>query len=188
MNVEQKLNHTLKDIEESHERCIRAAGRALDNLPRVKRPSSYQSFILEMAKINHHVLSHIMGGLDSLSFNPIFQTRSSNILRKVYGQRKGEYLAFEIARDGGLREVVQTIASHVAQECSESVVQTKVSDFWKSLSTDEKIEAGHIFLKKHGNLFPPDVVDNGAPRLRGYLPQFLYQYPRLKSELRKVGR
>lgn len=115
--------------------------------------------------------------------------RCANVLRKEYGPN-GNITAFEIARsgtDGGLYSVLKAIAGHMADEYSTNYIRSNISNFWESLSLDEKMEISSEYLDKYGHLIPSELMDGGAVRLRVFFWKVLQEHPKIVQKLRNVN-
>lgn len=116
--------------------------------------------------------------------------RAIRLLRKDFGPN-ADIAAAQIAIsgvEGGLYQVLKSLATRMVEEYSENEVSAKVSHYWSGLSIEERLDASREYLKKFGHLLPGDVTEGSAPRVRAYLPKFLVKHPNLVRRLRDVGR
>jgi hypothetical protein len=116
--------------------------------------------------------------------------RCCNLLFKEYGLN-GEKAAFEMVRTGveqGLYGVLRAIARRMIDEYSSNEIAARISNFWESLSTDEKIEASKEYLEKYGHLLPSELTSGSAARVRANFLKVLQEHPNMIKRLRSIGR
>lgn len=115
--------------------------------------------------------------------------RCANMLRKEYGTN-GETTAFEIAKsgaEGGLYSVLKAVARHMADEYASNYIGAIVSEFWESLSVDERLAVSKEYLDKYGQLIPSELMEGGAVRLRAFFWNVLEEHPKIIKRLRNVN-
>lgn len=111
-------------------------------------------------------------------------------LEKEYGSN-GENIAFDMARTnigGGLYAVLKAVARQMADEYSGSEISSCVSEFWNSLSVDEKIAIPKEYLDQYSHLIPSDIREGGAVRIRAFFWKTLENHPRAIKHLRGIGK
>lgn len=116
--------------------------------------------------------------------------RCNNMLRKEYGPN-GENTAFVIAKsgtEGGLYSVLRAVARHMADEYAENYIGSFISEFWDSLSVDEKLAVSKEYLDKYGRLIPSELMEGGAVRVRAFFWKVLEEHPKIINRLRNVNR
>jgi hypothetical protein len=114
--------------------------------------------------------------------------RCAHLLKQEYGP-DGERLALRMARDGiegGLYAVLRMLARRLAADYANNKINSLISDYWQSLSADEKVAAGQEYLDKYGHLFSSDITGKWALRIVAFLPEALREHPRLVQRARDV--
>ena len=112
------------------------------------------------------------------------------ILLRVYGA-SGVKTAFEMARtgnEGGLYSVLKAVAMHRAEEYAQNEISAKVIAYLDSLSADEQLDACSEYISKYGNLFPSEITEGNAIRIRANFRKVLEKHPRLLLKFQDVGR
>lgn len=116
--------------------------------------------------------------------------RCSNMLIKEYGPN-GDITAFQIAKsgtEGGLYSVLKAIARRMADEYAGNYIGSYISDFWESLSADEKLAVSKEYLDKYGHLIPSELMEGGAVRVRAFFWKVLEEHPKIVRKLRNENR
>ena len=81
----------------------------------------------------------------------------------------GEKAAFERSRTGneeGLYGVIKLIAYGYADVLFENESKSRVGIIWERLSNDDKFVVMDEYLKEFGHLWPDELTENGAVRLK----------------------
>jgi hypothetical protein len=115
--------------------------------------------------------------------------RCCRILLKEFGFN-GEKAAMEIARtgtEGGIYNVLKRIAKEMIEEYAGNEIRAKISQYWRSLSTDEQLAATDEYLEKYGHLLPSELTEGHAIRIKADFVKVLEQHPRFVMRLRKVN-
>jgi hypothetical protein len=73
-------------------------------------------------------------------------------------------------------------------EYSSNEIAARISNFWESLSTDEKLEASKEYLDKYGHLLPPELTSGSAARVRANFLKVLQEHPHMIKRLKNIGR
>lgn len=116
--------------------------------------------------------------------------RCCHVLTRIFGPN-GDKAAFEMARtgtEGGLYAVLKAMARQLADRYARNEVAARVSDYWDSLSMDEKFAAADEYLCKYGHLLPSELTEESGIRVRANLPKALNEHPRLTQRLGQIGR
>jgi hypothetical protein len=101
----------------------------------------------------------------------------------------GDLAGFEIARtgsEGGLITVAREVTRAIGNEYIDNHISVHVWSYWNTLSIDEKLSAGDEFLARCGHLYPEEMKEGSAARIRANLPQVLMQYPHLLDRIRRT--
>jgi hypothetical protein len=153
--------------------------------------SDWQGFRTALTKFYRHVENVILRVRPGFSANPdIDWGRCCNLLRKEYGAN-GEKAAFEMARTGveqGLYGVLKAIAEQMISEYAGNETGAKISAFWESLSTDEKLAVSEEYLDKYGHLLSSELTEGSAARIRANFVRVLEEHPKTVKRLRGIGR
>ena len=116
--------------------------------------------------------------------------RFKSLLREEYGP-SGDKLAFELARTGakgGLYGVLKSVSRRLVDFWAGNEIAARVSLYWNRLTTDEMHGAATEYLRKYGNLLPPEITENDGLRIRVNFPKVLSEHPFLVKRMRQVGR
>ncbi len=116
---------------------------------------------------------------------------------EALGHLKNDYpgdtlqAVYDIVRtgaEGGIYQILRTIARHMAEEYSQNEITAKVVSYWNSLSVDEKIAAPYEYIKKFSNVLPRQIVEGDNVRFRGFFWKVLEQHPRMLKQVQELGR
>ena len=114
----------------------------------------------------------------------------NRLLKKEYGP-SWDKAAFEMVRtgsQGGLYAVLKALARRMVEEYSTREVFAKITQFWNSLSVDEKLAVSKEYVQKYGHLLPSELAEGSGARVRANFPKVLEQHPLLIQRLRGIGR
>jgi hypothetical protein len=67
-------------------------------------------------------------------------------------------------------------------------IAARISNFWETLSTDEKVAVSREYLGKYGHLLPPELTSGSAARIRANFLKVLEEHPGIMKRLRNLGR
>jgi len=115
--------------------------------------------------------------------------RCNLMLKKKYGPNS-EDIAFDMARTGirgGIYAVLKVVASEMADEFASNYIGSVVSDFWNSLSAEEKVAASEEYIAKYGHLIPSEMREEGAVHVRAFFWKVLEEHPKIVKQLRNVN-
>lgn len=104
----------------------------------------------------------------------------------MYGEN-GHNTAFDIARTGkenGIYSILKTVAERMKEEYFNSIIQSRICDFWDSLSIAEKHSAIKEYVETYGHLLPEEITENGAPRIVSNFHKVLAEHPRMIRQAR----
>jgi len=116
--------------------------------------------------------------------------RACRFLMKEFGP-EGEKAAARMAIhgvEGGLYRILKVLGHKMAMDYSANAVETLVSQYWKGLTLEEKMQAPLEYLARFQHILPADVLEDGTARLRAFFPKVLAKHPDLIRRLRSVGR
>ena len=192
--METKLDKLLKaiDPEDNIESCFHRADEAINTFGfRCAKIDKWDKFTECMGELLRHLYYHMLQ-MQKPHDAPVseFWPRCAHILIIVYGIN-GEKTAFDMARtgiNGGLYAVLKAFAMWVAEDSAQNAISAKVGIYWNGLSVDEKMEASIEYITKYGHLLPSELAEDGAIRIRAFLPKFLGKHPHLIQQTRRVGR
>jgi len=97
------------------------------------------------------------------------------VLQKVYGPN-GEKAAFEMSRtgkEGGISAVIRSLAYGYTDILFKDEAKAKVGVLWAKLSHDQKFSIMDQYVSTFGYLWPDELVENGAVRLKMNFPKTL---------------
>jgi len=119
--------------------------------------------------------------------------RCCRLLIKEYGPN-GDNVAFEMVQtgvDGGFYAVLKAIARQIADEYAGNQIRSRISDFWESLTANEKVAVSEEYLTKYDHLLPSILLEEGAVRVRAFFGKALEEHPRIakrmKNSVRNLG-
>ena len=102
----------------------------------------------------------------------------------------GEKAAFEMVRtgtEGGLYRVLKAVAGRIIADCAENKIAARISNFWETLSIDERLAVSQEYLDKYGHLLPSELTSGSAARVRANFLQVLQEHPNTVKRLRNIG-
>ncbi|RKY10697.1 MAG: hypothetical protein DRP56_00325 [Planctomycetota bacterium] len=88
----------------------------------------------------------------------------------------GEKAAMEISRTGkndGIYGVIKLVAYGYAEMLFENESKSRVGIIWEQLSNDDKFATMDEYLQEFGHLWPDELTENGAARLKVNFPKTL---------------
>lgn len=97
------------------------------------------------------------------------------VLQKEYGPN-GEKAAYEMSRtgkEGGINAVIRSLAYGYTDILFENEAKAKVAVIWEKLSNDQKFLIMDQYVSKFGYLWPDELTENGAVRLKMNFPKTL---------------
>ena len=117
-----------------------------------------------------------------------YRALCSNLLDKAFGP-SGSKAAFEMVRtgkEGGLYQVLKTVADQMAKQWAENEISARISHYWANLTLDEKLAAPDEYLQKYGHLLPSELTEGSAARIRVNFPKVLEEHPKMIRRMRKI--
>ena len=144
---------------------------ALDGL--VSSFREFENIIVEFMKLLHkYVLkaNRTINGAEEYYLDAGFK-----VLQEKYGPN-GEKAAFEMARtgkQGGIYAVIKVLAYGPIDIGIENEAKAKVGVLWEKLGNDQKFAVMDEYVKTHGHLWPDELIENGAVRLKMNFPKTL---------------
>ena len=152
---------------------------------------NWEEFRTVLTKFYHHVENVVLRIQHSRLLDPdIDWGRCYQLLIKEYGPN-GEKTAFEMVRTGtehGLYGVLKAVARRMVDGYVGNEIAARISNFWETLSTDEKVAVSREYLGKYGHLLPPELTSGSAARIRANFLKVLKEHPRMVKRLRSIGR
>lgn len=116
--------------------------------------------------------------------------RCVRLLMRAWGAA-GDKAAFEMARtgnEGGLYEVLKTMARELGKMYAETEIAGKVNVFWSALTAPEKLSVADEYLATFGQLYPSEMTEGSAARLNANMPKVLIDHPQTIEQFRRIGR
>ena len=98
---------------------------------------------------------------------------------------KWNYEKILIGEDGGAYKLLKDVAAMILDDRSGKEISARVSMFWESLTSDEKLETADEFLQKFGHILPSKYTGGSGVYLKMNLPQVLEKFPQLLLEIRR---
>jgi hypothetical protein len=106
-------------------------------------------------------------------------------------RREREKPAFEIAQTGteqGIYGVLKTIVRRTIDDYAVKEIAARISNFWNSLSTDEKLALSQEYLDKYGHLLPLRTYQRKHGKTPCQFPQSPRRTPQYDEEAENIGR
>jgi hypothetical protein len=188
-----KLDSLLKSIDPSrnYEDVSARVDHAINSFPvqraTIENWDEYEAFFGDFyLHIEKTVLRLSSDVPDSERF---YRALCSNLMDKAFGP-SGFKTAFEIVRtgkEGGLYQVLKTVANLMAERYAENEIWGRISHYWESLTLEEKLDAPDEYLQKYGHLLPSELTEGSAARLRVNFPKVLEEHPKMIRRMRKIG-
>lgn len=190
-----RLERLVRDL--APERTIYPVARRVDeaiNTFPVKPPliTRYEDFVEYIVALCRHIEAAILclpeghSAMDK-AFEP---KRYLPVLTRAYGN-EGIKAAFEIARtgkEGGVYAVIKRVGEVLGKECVDNIVVVSVWSYWNSLSVEDKYSAVDEYLARYAYLWPSELTEGCAGRMRANFPKFLQQHPRMIERLHQAVR
>jgi len=88
----------------------------------------------------------------------------------------GEKAAFEMARtgkQGGIYDVIKLVAYGYTDILFENEARAKVGIIWEKLCNEDKLKTMALYLQEFGDLWPDEMTENGATRIKFNFPRVL---------------
>jgi hypothetical protein len=180
--------HPSRTLDAVSARVDRAAASFVGTKAQVTDFEEYQELI---GRFFAHVESEVLG---TRTFWPdhkeLYVDRAQQLLNQAYGA-SGWKAAFEIARtgvEGGMRQVLATLAERMALMYARNEIHARVAVFWNEASPDEWLAASEEYLAKFGHLLPSELTERGAWRIKGNFQDVLNEHPFMLRRLSRLGR
>ena len=149
----------------------------------------WEEFRTVLTKFYRHVENVVLRIQPLRSLAPdIDWGRCCKLLIEEYGP-SGEKASFEIVRTGaeqGLYGVLKAVARRMVDGYAGNEIAARISNFWETLSTDEKVAVSREYLGKYGHLLPPELTSGSAARIRANFLRVLKEHPRIMKRLRNT--
>ena len=192
--MKTKLDRLLESIDPARtlDQVSARVDEALNSF-RVKSGTieDWEGFRTVLTEFFRHVENVVLRIRPPFFPNPDFDWgRCCKLLLKEYGAN-GEKAAFEMARTGteqGLYGVLKTVARRMVDDYAGNEIAARVSKFWETLSTDEKLAVSQEYLDKYGHLLPSELTSGSAARIRVNFPRVLEEHTSIVKNLRNIGR
>ncbi len=180
--------HPSRTLDETSARVDRAAARFGHARAVVTHFDEYQELI-------GHFFAQVESGV--LNTPPLWPAhkemyvhRAQQLLNEAYGH-SGWKAGFEMARtgvEGGLRQVLATLAERMALMYAHNEIHARVYAWWEGRSVQERLAAADEYLDEYGHLLPSELTEGGAWRVRGSFLDVLMEHPFLIRRLGRLGR
>lgn len=177
-----------KTIEQTYGRANEAINTFRFKKAKIQKWNEFRNC---MAQFLRHLDKCILNLPRSINTsNDFYWGLSVRPLLKTYGIN-GEKAAFEMARtgnEGGMYAVLKAFAMQRCQEYSDNEISTRALSYWNSLSVDQQFKTIDEYFQKYGHLFPSELTEGNAARLRGSFWKVLQKHPTMVQNLRRTGR
>ena len=107
-------------------------------------------------------------------------------LEKEYGNYQTVFEIMQSGAEGGVNTILRTLARLMAEQYSRHQIELYVTDYWNSLSVDEKMAASDEYLKIYKDILPGDSLD--YIRLQPFFDQALQEHPFILKKIRDQKR
>jgi len=138
-----------------------------------------------------HVDSNILGiGGKSNPNREFTRGLALNVINELYGNR-GLKTAYEMASagvEGGLYRVLKDFAEQRAEYYINNGISTRVYEFLKNMSFDEKLDVAREYKRRFGHILPAEIMKSSDAYLVSILHRVLESHPDLISRMRKLDR
>ena len=105
-----------------------------------------------------------------------------NLLIKEYGSFQTIYQIMTSGAEGGIYTILKTLARLMTEEYSHRRISSLVSDYLKTLSSNEIILAAEEYIKLNKHIIP--IGEKQRARITFYFDQTLLEYPFMIKKLR----
>jgi len=138
-----------------------------------------------------HVDSYILGiGGKSNPNRDFTRGLALNVVNELYGYQ-GLKTAYEMASagvEGGLYRVLKDFADQRARYYINNGVSTRVYEFLKNMSFDEKLDVAIEYKRRFGHILPAEIMKSSDANLVSILHRVLESHPDLISRMRNIDR
>lgn len=113
-----------------------------------------------------------------------------NLMRRKYGESAIQ-APFEMVRtgnEGGLLEVLRTLANIMSREHADNRIGAAVSLFLDRRQPQDIVDVGKEYVTTYGHLLPSELTEGSAVRVLASLPKVLREHPYTMRRYRQVGR
>ena len=86
--------------------------------------------------------------------------------------------------DGGMQGVLRTLAERMLIEYSSRRISHRVSEYWDSMSNQQRFAAPDEYIELYRDSLPKDVTQGSGVRFRGYFDRALRDHPQMIRSLR----
>lgn len=115
--------------------------------------------------------------------------RCRQLLVQQWG-KNGHKAGFEMARtghDGGMRQVLRTVADLMAQAYAGKQIETLVLGYWQQRSVTQLLSDADSYLHHYGHLLPHELTEGSAARVRTEFLKVLTEHPQTVRRMHAIG-
>jgi len=187
-----KLEKLLEEIDPKQTIDIieKRIEKALSNYHRDKNTvdswEEYEKCLADFTRLARNAVTNMPPGAgDDLGIN---FGEALRYLSKEYPNNTMQTV-YEIMRtgvEGGIYQIIKTLARIMAEEFSQNKITSRVVDYWNSLSIDEQLQAPDEYIKKYKDILPSRILERPA-RFKGFFWKVLEQHPKMIKSVRDLG-
>lgn len=187
-----ELMELLGGIEPIPDKVDRCADTAANSFPLhqavLSTREEYTSF---MGRYYAHVEFVILGRPGNAECDEQFSFNQCLVLlQKEYGHSALQ-APFELASsgtEGGLLKVLDTVRRLISRRYADNWIGLAVSLYWNRRSPASLVGDSLEYVLRYGHLWPSDLAEGSAARIRGNFRKVLLQHPYMMRDFRRVGR
>jgi hypothetical protein len=189
--VKTSLQLFLADIEPIPDRIGRLVDVAVETFPwRIAGFAHGDEYTAWLAALYCHLECTVLG-LPGRRANPVLDLcRAWDLLRRPYGGDTPQTL-YDVARsgsEGGLRQIMNTLAERYGDEYTEQLVSNAVTCYMADRSPAKLLSDAREYVALHGNIIPSEISEGSPARIASHFPKVLALHPLAMQRLRQTGR
>lgn len=158
------------------EKMYIGADRAVNEAAVVGPVTSFNAFMDILVKVIVLVQKYVLKIQNPVAGGRQFYLDMAfRVLIKKLGPN-GEKAAYERARTGaeeGIYGVIKLVAYGYTDILFENEAKSRVGVIWERLSNDDKLKTMELYIKRFGHLWPDEMTENGAVRIKFNFPKVM---------------
>jgi len=130
-----------------------------------------------LTKMFQHLHKSVYKVSDEFAYDQAMQ-----FLEKEYGHFQAVFEIMLSSAEGGINTILHNLARLIVEHYSRRHVENLVTDYWNSLSVDEKLAAPAEYLNLYSDILPQESRYN--IRLKALFDQVLKEHPFMLKKIR----
>lgn len=186
-----RLQRLLANIEPIPDRMARRTAQAVNEYDlQAVVLNNRHLYEQELAQFYCHLECAILGIDNRVADLDFDLHRCLTLIQRKHGHNT-RAAVFDVVRtgvDGGLPAVLRSVADQYSREQAENLIGMSVEAYWRNRTAVELVADMDEYVSLHPSLFPSEMKENGAVRIKGEFRAALKQHPFTIGDLRRSTR